>query len=552
MSAKKQRQERKLERAEGIKQKRLMSFDYEFSKNILSGLFYLAGAIVAVYELVNYFRHDTSTFIWMTPVILIGVAVITLIQQFRKNKVFPRPLFSFLLIGLALTVLLWQVYQNIREDKFIVLFATFDGPEETYGVRDQVLEQLRPEIKDYKNLEVIASDIKVTSSQGSDFAREIGKKKKADVVIWAWYRPTENPNINIHIENLNPKEIQAFKESESYQPEATIQDLESFEIQKQVSAETTNLVSFLLGYVGLEAGDCEKALMGFDKITRSESQTPLVDLEPVLIVSAACHFSLGQNEDAIKNYNQLIQMNPNNAFAYSNRGGLYNANNKFDLAIEDFNKAIQLDPNNENSYNGRGVSYYKLGLLQQALIDYDKAIQFDSKYFFAYTNRGSVYNRLGQFERAIEDYDQAIKINPNNLMAYNNRGGLYNNLQQFERAIEDYNKAIKLDPKSATAYGNRCFSYLQLDQYKQAEKDCTKAIQNDPSYLLPYYNRGFVYYGLGNYEKAIDDFTHMIQENPEFADAYLGRGYCYRKLGKNTEAEIDISKYEELTGEAVP
>ena len=47
--------------------------------------------------------------------------------------------------------------------------------------------------------------------------------------------------------------------------------------------------------------------------------------------------------------------------------------NQYDKAILDYNKAIELNPNYANSYNNRGIAYFKRGKLAKGCSDWKKA-----------------------------------------------------------------------------------------------------------------------------------------------------------------------------------
>jgi tetratricopeptide (TPR) repeat protein len=134
------------------------------------------------------------------------------------------------------------------------------------------------------------------------------------------------------------------------------------------------------------------------------------------------------------------------------------------LAMEDYNKAIELDPNYADAYYNRGLAHYDLKEYERAIEDYNKAIELDPNYVNAYYNRGLAYYYLMQYERAIEDYNKTIELDPNYAHAYNNRGIAYYYLMQYERAIEDYNKTIALDPNDADAYNNRGLARNKLKE----------------------------------------------------------------------------------------
>ena len=54
----------------------------------------------------------------------------------------------------------------------------------------------------------------------------------------------------------------------------------------------------------------------------------------------------------------------------------------------DFNTAIQLNPEYAKAYHNRGFLYHQIGELEKAIEDYDKAIELYSDYALAYYSRG--------------------------------------------------------------------------------------------------------------------------------------------------------------------
>ena len=97
---------------------------------------------------------------------------------------------------------------------------------------------------------------------------------------------------------------------------------------------------------------------------------------------------------------------------YYNEGVHYTEQGWWKESIEKFDKAIELDPNFAMAYNNRGNAYYTLEQYQRAIEDYDKAIELDPTDALTYNNRGVSYNKLGQYQQAISDYDKAIELDP--------------------------------------------------------------------------------------------------------------------------------------------
>ena len=103
---------------------------------------------------------------------------------------------------------------------------------------------------------------------------------------------------------------------------------------------------------------------------------------------------------------------PITAVDYNNRGvEAYNQSN-YDEAIADYNQAINLDPNYAKAYNNRGAVYYKLDDFEKAIADYNQAINLDPNYALFYWNRGDLQQQLGHNDEAMTDFHKCLTLNP--------------------------------------------------------------------------------------------------------------------------------------------
>ena len=80
----------------------------------------------------------------------------------------------------------------------------------------------------------------------------------------------------------------------------------------------------------------------------------------------------GDYKNAIKLYDEAIQLNPNDSWSYHNRGTAYKTIAQYRQAIQDFNKAIQLNPDAPMSYLYRGRCYEAIGYKREAQVDFEK------------------------------------------------------------------------------------------------------------------------------------------------------------------------------------
>ena len=106
-------------------------------------------------------------------------------------------------------------------------------------------------------------------------------------------------------------------------------------------------------------------------------------------------------------FNKVIEIDPEDAWAYANRGGVNQKLGKYFDAIYDFTRAIEINPE-EYYYFERCNSKYEMEYYESALEDCDKALLINSKYKYAYDLRGDVRFLLGDKKGACTDYKNAI------------------------------------------------------------------------------------------------------------------------------------------------
>ena len=142
---------------------------------------------------------------------------------------------------------------------------------------------------------------------------------------------------------------------------------------------------------------------------------------------------------AIKDYSKAIEINPNFADAYYNRG---NAKSTEKGAIADYSKAIGINPNYADAYHKRGIAKLDLEDYEGAIADLSKAIEFNPDDADAYHVRGMAKLALEDYREAIADFTKAIEINPDDEWAYLRRGLAKSSFEDYEGSIQDLNEAI--------------------------------------------------------------------------------------------------------------
>ena len=122
---------------------------------------------------------------------------------------------------------------------------------------------------------------------------------------------------------------------------------------------------------------------------------------------------------------------------------------RFNEAIKAYDEAIQLGSDYPVAYNNRGAAYGAVGRYERAIADFDRAIGLSAKYTEAYCNRGAAFGALKQYKQAIRDLDKAIELDSRYARAYNNLAWLLAtadepSFRNGRRAIELALKACEL------------------------------------------------------------------------------------------------------------
>ena len=110
------------------------------------------------------------------------------------------------------------------------------------------------------------------------------------------------------------------------------------------------------------------------------------------------------------NPNPNLREDEQQAVNYLRQGFSLFKNKNYPEAIKAFNEVIKIQPNNQYGYFGRGVSYFQLKQYQQAKTDLDKTIELDNSISYAYFFRGVSNGALGNRRDAITDLETAARL----------------------------------------------------------------------------------------------------------------------------------------------
>ena len=122
-------------------------------------------------------------------------------------------------------------------------------------------------------------------------------------------------------------------------------------------------------------------------------------------------------KEAIKNYENIIKIDPSIVFAYHNLGLIYVEIENIDLAKKNFLLAIKINPLFIYSYINLGILFQNEGQKEKAIECFEKIIEIDPKNISGYNNLGLVNASLGKYKKAIKNYLKTLSIDGSNIIA---------------------------------------------------------------------------------------------------------------------------------------
>lgn len=256
----------------------------------------------------------------------------------------------------------------------------------------------------------------------------------------------------------------------------------------------------------------------------------------------------GQYDRAIALYNEALATPDVSKFVqagiYSDRGIAKWRKQETKAAIDDFNQSIELSPENPTVYNNRGNALMDLGHPDEALKDFDRAIALRSTYGAAYNNRGNAYAALQQYNDAFQSFRKAAQLMPQSAIPFNGRGRSQSELARYHAAARDLTRAISLNPKYAAAYRNRAEANFIIGNYREAANDATQTLQLEPEPPQPklILLRAKAYAKLGAFRESLSDFNKVLELDPNIVEAFVERGVLFADNRRYDDAIGDYAR----------
>ena len=130
-------------------------------------------------------------------------------------------------------------------------------------------------------------------------------------------------------------------------------------------------------------------------------------------------------------------------------------------SLHEFDQAIELDPNNYRAYFWRGRVYIKVNRPKKAAVDFRMVIKLKPDFAEAYDNLGWLHMQFQEYDESIDYLSKSLELKPNEGWAYYTRGRCYYQKGDLQRGLKDIKTSCSL------GYQRGCQAY---EEYKNERK----------------------------------------------------------------------------------
>jgi len=134
------------------------------------------------------------------------------------------------------------------------------------------------------------------------------------------------------------------------------------------------------------------------------------DAKQVRFEMAVQHHRKGDFDQAITDYKEILNDEPDNVSALYHLGVALSDTERWDDAIVYLEKTIKLQANHAEAHNSLGHAYAGKLEFDKAVDSYEAAIATDQKYAVAHFNRGCIKLKQGHFETGWAEYEWRWKM----------------------------------------------------------------------------------------------------------------------------------------------
>jgi tetratricopeptide (TPR) repeat protein len=271
-------------------------------------------------------------------------------------------------------------------------------------------------------------------------------------------------------------------------------------------------------------------------------QPILKDDRDLPLIAGYVHANHNENEAAVEAFTRALQIDPQMAVGYMNRGYVYNDMRLATKAEQDFRKALALNPQYGEAHLGLAYALLQLRRSTAALKEADLASRLLPESESLHLVKAEGYRQRAMLARAEGEYKLALKLNPNATNSYIALADVEYRQHKYEKSADTLRSALVVAPNDAMILAQLARSDAQLHRSSEAMQSIEAAEHaggKDYKVLLV---TADVLRILGHKDQAMTRYERAMEGSDENRlQIRLALGRLFAEEGHNAEAQQQVS-----------
>lgn len=283
--------------------------------------------------------------------------------------------------------------------------------------------------------------------------------------------------------------------------------------------------------------DPEKALISYNRAVKINPKSSLAQVNRCAILNKQGNYkeAFEACEGAIAGDGIWGDRNP--AYVWYQSSSALNGLGQYQEAITSAERAININPELAEAWNNKGVSFWHLQKYQNSLFSFQKAVEINPKYSQAWFNQGRILSALKEFTLAVEAYDKALSNPIKSVETLTCNNILSRSYEQPTENIDKFEELL-IDAKifCANVLANKSVALRYLEDYENALTAATQATNINYKSFEAWYNLGIILVDLQQYNAALDAYNQAESLSPNNFYLLTSKGIALERMGEDQKA----------------
>ena len=256
------------------------------------------------------------------------------------------------------------------------------------------------------------------------------------------------------------------------------------------------------------------------------------------LISADCFNAImsGSGPTVFGICDREINLELDNNFELFNEG-------KYEESIKEFEKLLQENPNDFSLLNNIATAYFKIGNFNKAVENYIKSLEVNSNSLEVYQNLAEAYKSCGKILDAILTLQTAASIYPENLDIKYHLSKFYMEDSQYDLAMGELEVILDKEPDHQDAQYDIANIFFEMGLYENAISHFNKVLESVENSADIHFSLAQAYYANDDIDKTLFHLMNVISINPAYYPAYKKLGIIFMAKEEYTEAIEHFEKY---------